>query len=168
MSLFFTTEIILAGILGSLELMIKTGLIPKPPWYLFRCRNRLKVKPGNLLQDTLIEYRRAGVRPYLTLWLEDDKKVNGECLRYSWNGKESILLRDADNPEKQTWVSLDQVVRMEFANLSRVMDVQEDKAQIRDMIQKVEAHRRVLNWMSAGYGDEVYGKKLEKLRQSGN
>lgn len=141
----FMIEIILALALGLLELIINVGILP--------CKNKgVKTNRDNLLQKSFIMYRKAGIRPYVQVMLKDSQNISGECLRYSWNDKGSLLVKDADNPEKQIWVPLNDIAKIEFLNSQSVINETEKE-------EKVFAYRKVLNWMAKGYGDEIYGKK---------
>lgn len=144
-------EYVLAVVLGLWELIINVGILP--------CKNKgVKTNRDNLLQKTFIMYRKSGIRPYVKVMLKDGQNISGECLRYSWDDKGSLLLKDADNPEKQIWVPLNDDVKIEFVNSPSVIDVIENE-------QKVFAYRRVLNWMAEGYGDEIYGKKEKSISE---
>jgi hypothetical protein len=93
-------------------------------------------------------------------------KISGECLRYGWNGKMSFLIRDADNPERQTWVSLEDVLKIEFVNRGFVEIAEKDKEHEVALVQKLESLRKVFNWMADGYGDEVYGERIKNAKKA--
>ncbi|SHF17382.1 hypothetical protein SAMN02745133_02004, partial [Desulforamulus putei DSM 12395] len=149
----FMIEIILALALGLLELIINVGILP------FKNKG-VKTNRDNLLQKSFIMYRKAGIRPYVKVMLKDSQNISGECLRYSWNDKGSLLVKDADNPEKQIWVPLNDIVKIEFLNSQSVINETEKE-------QKAFAYRKVLNWMAKGYGDEIYGKKEKSIKALG-
>ncbi|NHM26963.1 hypothetical protein G7K71_08195 [Desulfofundulus sp. TPOSR] len=160
MLIMFSVEYTVAFILGWVELLMVTGR----PWD--QRGSVVKVKPGDSLLETLIAYRKAGLRPDVVIHLKDGHKVEGECLRYNWNGKTAFLVRDADNPEKQIWVGLDEVVRIEFVNLNIVEIAERDKEKSLELLRKIAAHKKVLNWMSPGYGDEVYEGKIRAIKNN--
>jgi len=114
----------LAMALGLLELALVTKLAcpQKGGVWLRRMilrwtkrRPEFQVRPGFLLFDAMLGYRVAGRRPLVKVWLPDGV-LTGECLRYAWDGGESLLLRDMDDPAAVRWVSLKEAQRVEFLN----------------------------------------------------
>ncbi|RKO65707.1 hypothetical protein [Desulfofundulus salinus] len=160
MLIMFSFEYMVAFILGLIELFRVSGR----PWD--QRGAVIKVKPGDSLLETLIAYRKAGLRPNVVIHLKEGHKVEGECLRYNWNGKTAFLIGDADNPEKQIWVGLDEVIKIEFVNLDFLEIVERDKEKSLELLQKIEAHRKVFNWISPGYGDEVYEGKIKAIKNT--
>lgn len=104
----FLFEYILAVVVGLIEFVYRVGVPFK--------EKSLTTNRGDILQETFITFRKAGIRPRVQVILKDDQKVSGECLKYSWQGKGSVLLKDIDNPDKKTWVPLDDIVKIEFIN----------------------------------------------------
>lgn len=154
----FAAEYSIAAFVGLVELFQVAGA---------PCRRQaLSLKSENLLLELLIKYRRAGLRPFITVYMNQGDKISGECLRYGWNGKMSFLIRDADNPEKRTWVSLEDVLKIEFVNRGFVEIAEKDKEHEAALVQKLESLRKVFNWMADGYGDEVYGEKIRNAKKA--
>ncbi|OIQ53427.1 hypothetical protein [Neomoorella thermoacetica] len=119
----------------------------------FPCKRkeRLRIKPVDPLRETFIRYRKAGKRPYLRVTLSSGEIITGECLKYGWNGEESILIRDAANISSLVWVPLKDATKIEFRNLLAVREKANEWIEI-------EKNRKILNGIADGYGDEVYGK----------
>lgn len=119
-----------AFITGLLELALVVRLkipqtcgiqVKRVSWIMFGLKGnskRFAISPGVLLRDVFVAYRLAGLRPFVGVSLKNGEKLQGEVLRYSWGGRESILLRDADEPDKLTWLSLDDVNHISFLNLT--------------------------------------------------
>lgn len=125
----------------------------------------VKVNNSKLMRDIFVRFRKAGKRPQLEIVRDDGSCVKGECLRYCWNGKESVLLCDLDNPFRITWVVLDDAVSVKFTNLAGLVQLEELKAEETKVVQDIQASRRILNGLLPGYGDEVYGKYLQELSE---
>lgn len=104
----FFLEYVMAVILGLIEFTLRIGLPFK--------KKSITTNRDHILQDTFIAFRRAGVRPRVQVVLRDDQNISGECLKYSWQGKGSVLLKDIDYHDKQIWIPLDDVVKIEFTN----------------------------------------------------
>lgn len=115
----------------------------------YRRKQNLRVAASDPLRDIFLRYRRAGKRPYIKILLTNGVEIVGECVRYGWNGEESILVRDADNNGRLIWVSLNETKKVEFENL--VVETEDWK--------EIERSRRILNGVADGLGDEIYGSK---------
>ncbi|RPF49567.1 hypothetical protein EDD75_0384 [Thermodesulfitimonas autotrophica] len=149
----------LACFIGFAELWSKVGVFPSGYWLrvkrLYWKVARQKpfaarwVKVGNLPGDVFLAYRKAGKRPYIKGTLKDGTAVQGECLRYSWNGSESVLLRDADRPDSLIWVRLDDFVRLEFANIPTAETAGAS-------FEETWRWRKVLNGIVPGLGEEFF------------
>ncbi|WP_170246174.1 hypothetical protein, partial [Neomoorella thermoacetica] len=140
----FVISYLAAMITGVIELLAIIGC----PW---KRKGRLRIKPADPLKETFIFYRKAGKRPYLRVILSSGKIVTGECLKYGWNGEESLLIRDADNISSLVWVPLKDAAKIEFRDLMAVREKENERIEI-------EKNRKILNSIADGYGDEVYGK----------
>lgn len=123
----------------------------------------VKVDNSKLMRDVFIRFRKAGKRPQLEILRKDGSCVKGECLRYCWNGRESVLLCNLDNPFRITWVVLDDAVSVKFTNLAGLVQLEESKARKAEIIRDIQASRKILNGLVSGYGDEVYGNYLKEL-----
>ncbi|HHW44116.1 hypothetical protein GFC01_10825 [Desulfofundulus thermobenzoicus] len=174
----------LSCVAGFLELFLITGFYTPPGWArnLFRrgffgrvvrfaghlfvvirgilagCSSGVRVKPANTILDVFVRFRKAGKRPHLEIALKNGTSIKGECLRFSWNGKESVLSADMDNPCQLEWVALDEAVSIKFLNLA-LMDAEGKSAeQAERCLEDIRKSRQILNGLAPGYGDEVYGK----------
>ncbi|MCL6557633.1 MAG: hypothetical protein K6U74_02300 [Firmicutes bacterium] len=180
----------LSCVVGFLELLLITGFYTPPGWArnLFKrgffrriarytghfvavargilagCSGGVRVKPTNTILDVFVRFRRAGKRPRLEIVLKNGASFKGECLRFSWNGKESVLLADMDNPCRLNWVVLDEVVSIKFLNLDLVNTGEEPAEQAEKQQEDIRKNRRILNGIVPGYGDEVYGKYISKRK----
>lgn len=125
----------------------------------------VQVKPGEPLLETFIRFRRAGKRPLLELRLKDGTVIEGECLRYTWNGKESVLLSGMDDPRELRWLVLEEAVSIRFLNLAALQETAK-KCGTEKYLEDVEKSQRILNGLVPGYGDEVYGDILKGLKHS--
>jgi len=111
---------IIAAVAGWCELAIVTGTdwLVKVWVYLVKRRAkktaRFQIKPGDLLLNVLIGYRVSGIQPALSLTFKDDQKLVGELVKYSWNGRESLLIRRKGDPQSMVWVDLSEVKALEF------------------------------------------------------
>lgn len=120
----------------------------------------IRVKSSDAVLDVFIRFRRAGKRPHLEILLKNGTKFTGECLRFSWNGKESVLLADLDDPRKLKWVALEDAVAIIFLNLALLESKEKSEEQKRKWAGDIEKSKYILNGLAPGYGNEVYGKIL--------
>lgn len=125
------------------------------------CPSGVRVRPTDTVLDIFVRFRRAGKRPYLKVVLKNGTLIKGECLRFSWDGKESVLLADPDDPSQLTWVSLDEVVSIKFLNLD-FLDAMERTERY---LEEIEKSRQILNGILPGYGDEVYNRRFAKQEE---
>ncbi|MBO8128944.1 MAG: hypothetical protein H0Z39_07065 [Peptococcaceae bacterium] len=155
-ALMFGLTYIAAFVFGMLDILLLTSWTkPQKNWLEYQLKKvrkkggaQFRLSPGKLLLDVMVAYRIAGRRPYLRLWFKDGRKVEGECLKYSWGGTESLLVRDADIPEKIIWISLDAVEQLELLDF-RISE--EDK--------EMEKKRLVLDFIEPGLSDEFFDKR---------
>lgn len=164
--LVFGISYLSALIGGWLELLIKTGIFSsntgsainrklrgKPP---MTCQLPILVRRSELPQDIFIAFRRAGVRPYVRAAFRDGSSLQGECLRYSWNGNESLLVRDADHPDRASWVRVQDLERLDFLNLMALESAEPDSSEERSVQEEKRWRRKVLNEIVPGLGDETF------------
>ncbi|ACX51888.1 hypothetical protein Adeg_0742 [Ammonifex degensii KC4] len=155
----FVAEYSTASLLGLLELLRVTGT-PRT-----RGRRAVRLRPEDLLLELLVRYRGAGLKPFVTVYTGQGGRVTGECLRYGWNGKASLLVKDADDPEKLTWVDIEDVLRIEFHNRELIEAAEKEREREAALLQKLESLRKLYNWAADGCGDELYGERIENLRR---
>lgn len=150
----FSVEYLAAVALGLGELFfVLKGL--SLPW---RRKRGPALHAENLLLGVLARYRKVEVRPRMIVRFAGGREpVRGECLRYSWNGRETVLLRDLDDPRKVAWVDLADATEIEFDNWSFLKEAENGQWEARKLRKMIDAYRSVLNWMAPGLGDEAYG-----------
>lgn len=123
----FALVYLAALVAAALEL--GNGLFFKVPGFKLsaKIRNRIgkkfrksgfRVGPGHSLRDVLHIYRLAGKKPLVKIWFSGGGCGTYECLKYSWNKGESLLVRDADRPEAIEWLSIKDVSRIQFLNFA--------------------------------------------------
>jgi len=134
---FFVVVYLLSTILGMIELLSTIGL----PW---QRKGRVRISANDPIKGVFLSYRREGKKPYIKAALTDGRKIEGECVKYGWNGEESILLRDSNGG--LIWVPLREIHLIRFENLVVTSESQREK----------EKNRRILNRIADGLGDEVY------------
>jgi hypothetical protein len=150
----------LAAAVGLGELFIVTRtILPIKLWsriikWTLRKQPVFQIKPGELLLNTLIAYRVAGVQPTLSLILKNDQELIAELIKYSWNGRESLLVRRKDNPKSMMWIDLSEVKALEFLDHAGQQDDGE-KAQT-----VLTPQERIIYDLAAwpGYADRVERK----------
>jgi len=76
----------------------------------------LEVKPGNSLKRVFACYRLANKKPFVSVYFGSGGNVEGEVLKYCWNGREEFLLRHADTCEL-VLVDLDKCNMVKFKNI---------------------------------------------------
>lgn len=106
-------------------------------------------RKGDLPQDVFLCYRKAKKRPVVRAVTRDGKEIEGECLRYSWNGEESILLRDSKNSDRVIWVKIGELTLLEFCNLAAIQEAEVPVAE-------TKWRREVLNGIVPGLGEEIF------------
>lgn len=164
----FTVSYLLGFIAGWLELIMKAGVLSSGTGWALRKRLRWKsriacqlpilIRKSDLPQDIFIAFRRAGVRPYVRVVFRDGGSLQGECLRYSWNGSESLLIRDADHSDRASWVRVQDLERLDFLNLMALQNAERDSGE-RSVKQEKKWRRKVLNDIVPGLGDETFPER---------
>ncbi|WP_307403336.1 hypothetical protein [Desulfofundulus luciae] len=182
-----------SAFLGLVELFSFTGFFVLPEWMMRLLRRVCSVKPvekafnvlgcmasifkgkpsgvrvntGDLLVEPFVHFRRAGKRPFLEIVFKDGTVVKGECLRYTWNGTESVLLCGMDDPRELRWISLNETVSVRFLNLADLQERKKAGEELEKYLEDVKKSRKILNGLVPGYGDEVYGEILGKFKRTG-
>jgi len=195
----FIAVYLTSAILGLIELFLSTNIYVPPKWisktfnYMYNIKfvrsvlnffsritaclrgmnTNVRIKPDNALLRTFINFRKAGKRPQVKIVLKNGSVVSGECLYYTWNGTESVLLHEMDNPSKLEWVSLQDVDAVTFLNLTfleeseKIMHEEEKIAESSmKRLEDIKKSRQILNGLVPGYGNEVYGKIQKNLENS--
>lgn len=158
----FVAECLTAFVFGIVELF---SAIKGSPFG--RAKKGTVLETADMLVRTFLRYRKAGIRPRITVRFADGREPKkGECLRYGWNGREAVLLRDLDDPMKVEWVDLAGAAEIEFDNWGFLGEAEEHREgrerEAREFRETVDAYRSVLNWMAPGLGDEIYGSKKRR------
>lgn len=139
---FFIVAYVFAFVTGIIELWLAIGLPHKR-------KDRVRIDANDPIRGVFVGYRREKQRPYIKAVLINNQVIEGECVKYGWNGEESILLRD--NKGSLIWVPLREIHLIGFENLGMTIEGQREK----------ERNRRILNRIADGLGDEMYAKTEE-------
>jgi hypothetical protein len=139
---------------GLVELAFVVGFKPWPFSRLFGTAPSVRLRPNYLLREIFIRYRRNKVIPYVRVRTADGRAIAGECLRFSWDGEESVLVRDGDDPARVVWVPLDGAW-VEFLNLGAIDEAEAVESE-------VAWRRKILDGILPGYGTRVFGPSLKK------
>ncbi|RPF49571.1 hypothetical protein EDD75_0388 [Thermodesulfitimonas autotrophica] len=179
---------------GLAELFFLSGLVAPPGWmrrcfawrpvrrtvrFCERQRERLlsliaerqqgaRVRPGDQFLGIFVRFRRAGKRPLVKITFADGTQYSGECLSYSWNGKESVFLRNLDDPRKVSHVVLEGARTVEFLNFAEIESARagaRTKEELEEYLSDLRKNRYILNGISYGYGDELYGDLIQKIEK---
>jgi|GEM_PF-6248713 len=153
----FLTSYLLAVIFGFSVLLWKVGfgssnfvrekLFRRKP---DKSAKKFWVRKGDLPQDIFLAYRKEKKRPIIRAVMRDGREIEGECLRYSWDGEESILLKDFRHNDSLVWVKIPELQLLEFRNLTAIQQLEVSEENER------EWRRRVLNGIVPGLGDEIF------------
>ncbi|NPV74308.1 MAG: hypothetical protein HPY89_11160 [Pelotomaculum sp.] len=81
----------------------------------------LEVMPGNSLKRIFTCYRLANKKPFVSIYFDKDKCIEGEVLKYCWNGREELLLRHADTCDLLV-VDLSKCSMVKFKNIHELGD----------------------------------------------
>lgn len=155
----------IAAFAGWTELAIVTRTnLPVKAWaciikWTSRKAVKFKIKPGELLLDVLIGYRVSGIRPTLWLTFKNGQELVGELVKYSWNGRESLLIRRKGSPQSMVWVDLSEVKVLEFLHEAARAETWEPARQTLTPQEKLLYDVAV--W--PGYGD-VVEQELRAMR----
>jgi len=96
----------------------------------------VEVEPGNILKRILICYRFANKKPFVVVYFDKDKNIEGEVLKYCWNGREELLLRHADTCELFV-LDLGKCISLNFKNiheLDNMINVKKSDINLLDLI----------------------------------
>jgi hypothetical protein len=83
--------------------------------------NAIEVAPGNNLRKIFSCYRMANKKPYVKLHFNGSNFIEGEVLKYNWNGRKELLIRQADTCSLMI-VDLDNCYLIEFKNIYQLKE----------------------------------------------
>lgn len=79
----------------------------------------VEIKPGNNLKRIFTCYRLANKKPFVTVFFDKEKSIQGEVLKYNWNGREELLMKNADTCDLFV-VNISKCYAVEFKNIQEL------------------------------------------------
>ncbi len=79
----------------------------------------IEVEPGNILKRIFICYRLANKKPYIVVYFDKDKDIEGEVLKYCWNGNKELLIRCADTCDLVV-IDIGKCISIKFKNIQEL------------------------------------------------
>jgi hypothetical protein len=136
------------------DLRFVTGVKSSIAWRHFIMGNQvMETSPReNIFHEIFLCYRMVGKRPVVSVSVAGTYH-KGEVLKVNWGIRPGLLINEMDNPEKITWISLQNIDLVKFEN----------PGIIPECAMLDHKTREILNLIHPGYGDEVENKYRQRL-----
>lgn len=82
----------------------------------------VEIRPGNNLKRIFTCYRLVNKKPFVAVFFDKERSIEGEVLKYNWNGREELLVRHADTCNL-LMLDLGKCYSVEFKNIQELGDL---------------------------------------------